>query len=609
MPDVSRRHVFILALAAACVLTLLLIRICATAVDDTPHTTSPDSAASFLAAVVTTATPMVSGPSTSRRHTSHDVETVARVCYASRFGGDPADAAAARADAVAVTAQSVNAATGSMVVATLGATTGCLSVELLVEARASSDAPKRWTHEAATQRLAEAAGVAGSYRGTWSEGHVLARDGLGADARVVAAAPFFMWPARNASAGAADSQFTRGGRVLDSHAVICDRSVTESLSAVALDVVVFELFRESDAVAETAEELAVRYFTSMAGERVAVRLTLPSPSGLRSPQPLRPRRLPAWRVSGRDTIDYERDARFRGYWLRFRGDTTRGAALSLSHDLLGRMDLRAGLRLADGSDASGAPRLGAARSSFCAVARSPAPCARECFLRALQHTSLVFVGDSHVRTLYYGLLSRLGVAFAANRVWRGGHEAFINASSTTLAFVPSSFLELPALRAAIAAAKDRAAAAAAAAAAASRLRVVVVAGLGQHHSTHCYALSRHASSVRAALDALAAEADGHRALPRRPFVPVWFGVPAQPVNRHLFAPKPVGQSRRDCRSNARHLLYSAVQQHLCAQRGVRFLDSFALSAGIAHTSIDGAHFYSFARDAMLDELATLVADA
>ncbi len=94
---------------------------------------------------------------------------------------------------------------------------------------------------------------------------------------------------------------------------------------------------------------------------------------------------------------------------------------------------------------------------------------------------------------------------------------------------------------------------------------------------------------------------------------IWFGIPAQPVNRHLFAPKPVGQARKDCRNNARHLLYSSIQQSLIlearrAQRkhdddddnnNFRFIDAFALSAGLSFTSIDGAHYYSFVRDEML----------
>lgn len=98
---------------------------------------------------------------------------------------------------------------------------------------------------------------------------------------------------------------------------------------------------------------------------------------------------------------------------------------------------------------------------------------------------------------------------------------------------------------------------------------------------------------------------------------IWYGIPAQPVNRHLFAPKPVGQARKDCRTNSRHLLYSSIQQTMCRKFGsssggettetnnnnnIPFVDAFALSAGLSFTSLDGAHYYSFARDAMIDSL-------
>jgi len=78
---------------------------------------------------------------------------------------------------------------------------------------------------------------------------------------------------------------------------------------------------------------------------------------------------------------------------------------------------------------------------------------------------------------------------------------------------------------------------------------------------------------------------------------------------------PVGQARRqarrDGRNNARHLLYSSFQRAVFADAApaaggkvtVGHLDAFELSVGMEHTSLDGAHFYTWARDAWIEWLS------
>jgi hypothetical protein len=136
---------------------------------------------------------------------------------------------------------------------------------------------------------------------------------------------------------------------------------------------------------------------------------------------------------------------------------------------------------------------------------------------------------------------------------------------------------------------------------------VIVAGVGQHHSCHCWTVAKHMAVVSEALAELTKPGIGRR---RRRRV-VWFGIPAQPMNRHLHMAKPVGQNRRDCRNNARHMLYSAYQKALVdqlrEQREVApvlgHVDAFELSVGMEHTSLDGAHFYTWARDAWIEALS------
>jgi hypothetical protein len=206
----------------------------------------------------------------------------------------------------------------------------------------------------------------------------------------------------------------------------------------------------------------------------------------------------------------------------------------------------------------------------------------------IRDAHLLFIGDSHIRTLFYGVIERLGVRFPHNRIWRGGRSDVLADVNTTIAFQPASFLELdPNTLAAEAIAKIPKGA-----------RGVVVAGLGQHHSCHCMPLVQHTEVVRRSLRSL------DRLVPPGMQI-LWLGVPAQPYNRHIHLPKPVGQARRDCRSNPRHLLYNARQAdevaRLNSQR-FRFIDAFGMSFGMTHTTLDGAHFYSWVRDAWIDSL-------
>lgn len=502
---------------------------------------------------------------------------IGKACYLPRFGGGSADDAKGVDDRWTT---KKNSATGSVVaVSDVDATSGCVRVQLRAAAAKSGSSgtlPARWTLDAETERFASQLGIDGS-RG-WSEGKLLLYGGNGA---VVGYKAFFIF----------------GGASRVCHPLL--RAASKSAVAGA-EVRVFELFRGADAVIETGEDLPVRYFTATSDEQTVVAVPLPAAEQQGGDGAAQASLAFAdWEVVGPDAVDYEKDPRFGGYWLRFKGDTTRGNKLSTTHDLLGRIDLRAKFAFRGGGGGDGAGKQGMCPAQVAPSLPPTERAARQLLLERLRGRTVLFIGDSHVRTLYYGLLERLGVAFAANRVWRGGHEAALSdgGANCQLRFVPSSFLDIDVLRKAVQAARDQHEARMSKQGAAADGGVVVLAGVAQHHSTHCYTIRRHAAHVERAVATLLL---GSGNVSRR----IWYGVPAQPVNRHLFAPKPVGQARRDCRSNARHLLYSAVQQAIVRRQGnISFLDAFALSAGLSHTSIDGAHFYSFVRAAMLDAFA------
>ena len=299
----------------------------------------------------------------------------------------------------------------------------------------------------------------------------------------------------------------------------------------------------------------------------------------------------------------------------------------------------------------------------------------------LRNKVIYFIGDSHMRVLFYGFLSRMGIAYPLNKVWRGDRSDTVPAPhNVTVHYIASYFLNLtrPAALDMLEQSQNGG----------SNGDVVIVANVGQHHSAHCWPLRKHSAFVREAMLTLLygtveggkgadgryvtlppGVAEAHR-LPLEPFQPplrsnsrnqplsgrggggggvvgerpnwprplrsvVWFGVPAQPINRHLYTPKPVGQSRKDCRTNQRHLLMSAEQRRVWEEvlqpwgaggksegaeddakkeegvaaavvggRGalLYFLDAFAASYGMAHTSLDGAHYFGWVRAEWIDAL-------
>ena len=344
-----------------------------------------------------------------------------------------------------------------------------------------------------------------------------------------------------------------------------------------------------------------------------------SPSDL----PLRPAHW-LWRDTGVDAADHKRSW-LKGYWLPVRGEAKDASVATTRPDILGRVNFRRRFVLADTggvATAAGATSDGAEDS---VMSRLVAPrCDRQCWITLLQGTegasersswpmTVYFMGDSHMRILYYGLLSVLGIAYPPDKVWRGdrtdhvpkgerGAEA-VDGGGGKVSFVASYFLNL-----------TRPSAAAALAETTGSRQVYYVVGVGQHHASGCWPLKAHRRAVAEALDELLlrpASPPPSAASPRRI---AWLGTPAHPVNRHLFLPKPIGQARTDCRNNARHLLYNLeeleavanVSRYLHAQNHtarVRFVDAFGASYGMHHTSLDGAHYYTWVRDAWLDAVA------
>ena len=345
--------------------------------------------------------------------------------------------------------------------------------------------------------------------------------------------------------------------------------------------------------------------------------------------PAAPATPPFWVATRRDPhyCAYHTSPQYKGYYLTykgFRGAACAGwgaeghAALS-SIDLLGRMDFGAEYKYAPhtrgaardrllrvvqkkgaGGLADGLP-LGCrylADEGASQTAADGAPLiSRECILSLVgggssasgRHT-IHFVGDSHMRLFFYGFLSRMGVSYPYNKIWRGDRTDTITGDgglSMRVSFVASYFLNLTkeSAVAMLAESKDDASS-------------TVVAGVGQHHTSNCWSLRRDQAVVEEALATM---------LPGRNVV--WFGIPAQPYNAHLSVPKPVGQGRRDCRNNQRHAFVHRQQAELMrtAPGGpVPTIDAMAMSEGMAHTSLDGAHFYSWARDAWIDELMIIL---
>ena len=528
-----------------------------------------------------------------------------------------------------------NPKTGSEVLAFLSPDENCLKIEM-TKSRKGSVAEK-WTRDgdsaAETEEFARELGVDAG----WSEGLVLLRKNTTtttttgrlhvnsttaqASSVVVGMKRFFLWKE------AVDSKSINPRQNFKFSACICDSNFFSSPETQYsfIEILVFELYKGNDAIVETAEGLNVQYFTTRFSERTALVLNPPPPNvntfsnGQISRSP-NISTFADWKVTAQDyETNYARHPRFAGYWLRHKGDRTHGDKYSDTHDLLGRMDFRVQLQFENSSLSARAMvrnkknnhnkknnKLSSSDVFDCAQRAAPADCPQnDCYMSALKNKFVVFVGDSHLRTFYYGLLERLGIRFAANRVWRGGHDAKLPAQNTNLKFVSSSFLKTEVMQSTVDDLVVRQQQSKETSRQLSQQQVVFIAGLGQHHSTHCVSLRKHSDAVASALDFLD-RTQQNKTLSEvhgLDFRPIWFGIPAQRINRHLFAPKPIGQARKDCRSNARHLLYSAIQQTLARQRSIPFLDTFAFTAAISYTSIDGSHFYSYGRDVLLDSLA------
>ena len=297
---------------------------------------------------------------------------------------------------------------------------------------------------------------------------------------------------------------------------------------------------------------------------------------------IRKMEVPMW-VQTRSFTDHRRSA-LSGYWLTITKPKYNYEQFpNYNVDLLGRMNLPGYHRENVKVLASEEGEEDLAHWLKVVPPRRP-PCGRECALDVLRDRTIYFFGDSHMRILFYGFLSRLGIAYPMNKVWRGDRTDRIVSHNVTIKFVASYFLNMS-RPTAVEMLQDNS-------------HPIVVAGVGQHHSCHCWALKKHMGIIEESIDVLR-QADKEDK-PRRDVI--WLGVPAQPYNRHLHAPKPVGQARKDCRNNVRHLIYNSHQQALMNRLNIPFVDALALSVDLTHTSLDGAHYYTEARDAWLDHL-------
>lgn len=651
------------------------------------------------------------------KHLQDFIET-GKQCYLSRWGGYsthgedvcPHLSLSKNQQKLSTTTISVekkSTKTESKVSATYFPKQNCLKIELEKKMEGKGKYVKWWGHDDETSTTTRKLGRELRVEGGWTEGLVLlsSSSSTATNSKVLAVKRFFMWEDRSTTSDNNNNNNENGDSNTPRHFSSCicdaeflsadgilnkisstgegDASSTSTSTSYSLQIMMFELYKSNDAIAETGEDLPVQYFTPTASHEKTVlmiplkKVLLPTNSNNNNNNlqqvsvPVVVPKFADWKVYSQDvSTNYQTDPRFGGYWLKFKGDTTRGDKYSDTHDLLGRMDFRVKFQFSSSSSTSST----SSPSSFgqenpnklqeenddnnfqqqhknnndedryhhskilsgCAQQVAPPPCPKDtCFLLSSSHNQyqpplrnriVVFIGDSHVRTLYYGLLERLGLPFAANKVWRGGHETSVKALNCELKFVPSSFLEVKVLENTLSQIllqhqeqKNKK----------QQQQIVFVAGVGQHHSTHCYTLRRHTEILEKVFDFFSKTRNNNN----MKFRVIWFGIPAQPVNRHLFAPKPVGQARKDCRTNSRHLLYSAIQQTMCrlasstTSHGVDeggdyknnnnnnddqdvsmipspipFIDAFALTAGLTFTSIDGAHYYSFARDAMLDSL-------
>eukprot|EP01064_Diplonema_japonicum_P025303 TRINITY_DN3648_c0_g3_i1.p1 TRINITY_DN3648_c0_g3~~TRINITY_DN3648_c0_g3_i1.p1 ORF type:complete len:489 (+),score=66.38 TRINITY_DN3648_c0_g3_i1:55-1521(+) len=257
-----------------------------------------------------------------------------------------------------------------------------------------------------------------------------------------------------------------------------------------------------------------------------------------------------WSDAGPDTSDFKKE--FPQYWLSLGKKETKLNAFT--PDLLGRMDFK---RRYEWTPSTGLHKK----------------YSKDMILNLLKGKTLYFFGDSHMRMTFYGLLSRLGVKYAFDKVWKGDRSDTIPSHGVTVAYVASYFLNTSRPSAVEMLMKPN---------------KTVIAGVGQHHASGCWTLAKHANTVENAL----------RDFDRHNTSLIWFGIPAHPMNRHMR----VVQHRTDCRNNLRHYLFAKAQTELVSFRGYPIVDTFAKSWPMIHTSPDGAHYYNWVREAWIDDI-------
>ncbi|KAH9598238.1 hypothetical protein LSM04_008228 [Trypanosoma melophagium] len=278
----------------------------------------------------------------------------------------------------------------------------------------------------------------------------------------------------------------------------------------------------------------------------------------------------------------------------------------------------------------------------------------------LYNRRIYFIGDSHIRLTFYALLSRFNVTYPLSRIWRDARTDRIPSQDITISFLPSNYLNLSD-RGVMNALRDP--------------KAVLVVGVGQHQSTDCWSVERHYHYVKDVIGRIisapyqfSTNKNSSHILERDERLIIWLGVPAMPQNKYIQAPRPFGKNQKDCRNNARHLLYSLAEYHAlqewiqqignkyntsshpimnltttattttvnnggnstinvissssflesCSNMSratkidnfssvsqglrIRFLDYFALSYGMQHTTMDGVHYLTWVRESCVDAL-------
>jgi len=222
-----------------------------------------------------------------------------------------------------------------------------------------------------------------------------------------------------------------------------------------------------------------------------------------------------------DATNYKTIPSLGGYWLPLKPHHGRDDPFGKSEDILGRQNL--------GFTFEWRPRR---------CIQSPCS-ALSCLHEALRGLHVIFLGDSHMRTTFYGLLTQLQVPYSPNRIWRGDRVDHIASANLTLRYVANYFLNLsrPTAVEALQWAHQ------------NPQRTVLVLGVGQHHASFCWPIADHVANVRSALQTV------------RALSVVWIGIPATPLNTHIHRV----QHRKDCRNNHRLLMYNEAQREVVVE--------------------------------------------